>query len=171
MAQNTIPKLVKIKAKDGDIGNKRGTVRLGKQITAQMIEKQNYEEWTTDELRRGRRANPPGSSHFQGPDPKLVTKECAREFTKRIFTEAEAALRDGIPKAIEMLNAIIEGADTKDADRLKAIEMLLNRTMGREALNVNVAVDSPWLKVMAESIVAVPIEQQTGVIDVPSTEV
>lgn len=160
----TVPRLrSKYQAAPDDYGGGRALVRVGEGMTNVLIGKDDLSTWTDEELRRGRRMTKHGD--FRGRDPVIVAKAVHDELVKRTLSEAEELLRTNLNKALQVLVEIM-GDDNVDAkDRLRAIEMITSRAMGKEPQKVELEVEAPWQSAIAEAIVSMPdelVDQHAG---------
>ena len=90
--------------------------------------------------------------NMAGRPPKLSAAQqraIHAEWLRRIGKMYEG----GLEYAIRALIKIIQDPRTKDADRLKAIDMLAARAIGREPQTVNVNASSGWADALEAGIV------------------
>lgn len=99
--------------------------------------------------------------HMTGRPPRLSpaqTRAIHAEWLRRIGKLYEGGLTD----AIKALIKIIESPRTKDADRLRAIEMLASRAIGKEPQTVNVNAGSAWADSLEAGIVVEYTREDVG---------
>lgn len=139
-------------------GEEQAYVRLSPNTTKTLIE-DDFSDWDMEELVEGRRRDKNGG--FTGRKASVVPAALVREHHKRVFDEAHAKMREGMAEAVDMLMELVNGADVDDAVRLRAIELVMNRVLGRDVVSVDVSVQSaPWQGLMATSIVAFNDEER-----------
>ena len=134
---------------------KLGGARVGISASAAGViyDGDSMDSWTNDELQRGRKRSKDGT--FRGADPVVVPKALHDELVRRTMHKAHLLLRTNTWKAVGVL---IEVATDKEADaraRVRAAELILDRTMGRvpQFVDVEVSEMQPWQKLIASSIV------------------
>jgi hypothetical protein len=148
---------LKHKYRVGDYGEHRALVRCGKGTTDVLIGKDDLSEWDDEELRRGRKRDKNGG--WQGRDPVIVPKAVHDELVKRTLSKANKLLTENLEAAVELLTDIMRDPDVDPKDRIKAIDMVMNRAMGREPQRLEIDPgDKPWQLALAHSIVSMPAE-------------
>lgn len=110
-------------------GKERAVVRVGRGGTKVMTGQEDLSEWDDEELRQGRRRGKDGT--FVGRKPVIVPKAIHDELVKRTLSKAEALMRDNLIVAVEALTEIVKGEDVEEKDRLRAIDMIMTRVMGK----------------------------------------
>lgn len=162
------PRRLRQRVADGETldPNLRGIVRLGKVNTRILAGTEDLSLWSEEELIRGKRRDKNGG--WQGKVPEVVPLAVHQELTKRKLREAEETLRDNLVEAVKALVEIVKGKDVEDKDRLKAIDMVMNRVMGKEPIKIEVGVENPIDEDIADITV---IYDEDDVIDVDFTEV
>lgn len=148
----------KIKSERKQTGKKElgvtASVGLGVGTTAVLLGDDDPSDWDNEELLHGRRRDRNG--HFQGRDPNVIPREVHNELIRRSMRSADKSFRRMQSMALEQLQSIIEGVDVDDKDRLKAIELVLHRTLGKVPEKVDVAMaKAPWEDLLVDSIVDV----------------
>jgi len=136
------------KLRKGKDGRPRATITLGVHQTALLLGEEDLSTWDMEELRQGRRRDSKGN--FSGRPPKVIARPVYLELVRRILDEANLAILDLVMPAIVQLGAIIEGGaiDKEDSIRLKAIQEVLNRVLGRPEQKVAVSSEQrPYQKV------------------------
>jgi len=146
---------LKHKYRVGDYGNgHRALVRCGKGMTDVLIGKDDLSEWDDEELRRGRKRDKNGG--WQGRDPVVVAKAVHDELVKRTLSKANKLLTDNLEAAVELLTDLMRDPDVDPKDRIKAIDMVMNRAMGREPQKIEFKGEAKWEAAIAHSIVSLP---------------
>lgn len=90
--------------------------------------------------------------NMTGRPPKLTAAQqraIHAEWLRRIGKMYEG----GLEFAIQALIKIVQSPQTKDADRLKAIDMLAARAIGREPQTINVNASSQWPDALEAGII------------------
>jgi hypothetical protein len=150
--------------------DKRGKakVTLSKGTVDLLTGVDRVEDWDDEELRRGQKRAIDGT--FKGRPPALVPQKAHRELLKRRLAEAQQLLADSLPAAVETLKAIMESPFANDRDRIKAAELIIERTMGKaiERIEVGLTGDPPWMEALKAGIVDV---EEDDAIEAKSWEV
>lgn len=138
----------------------------------------DLDDWDDDELLRGQRKNKNGK--FANKPVRYVPTKVHQELVKRQMRLAKHHLNAHLMMASRMLIDIIRSPTTDDGDRLKAIAMLFDRTMGKAPEKVEVTSDAPWVLALQNMTVVGNDDQlpnpladsisNTDVIDVQSQE-
>lgn len=144
----------------------RALVRLGPRNTRILTGEDDLSSWDDDELMHGAKRDKNGG--WQGSRPTVVPIAIHRELTKRRMQKANDLLRENIVEAMEQLILIVKGKDTEDKDRLRAIEMMANRVMGKEPIRVEVTGETSTLD---EDLDFITTYDDDEFIDVEATEV
>lgn len=132
----------------------RALIRVSKNVADLLEDPTSLSEWDDEELRRGYRKDRHG--RWTGRPPKVVPTACHQELTRRLFKQAQQTFNTNLPKAIEVLMSIINNPNSDDHAKLKAITIVLERTLGKTADKVDISVqpDEPqWMKAMREATV------------------
>lgn len=131
----------------------------------------DLDEWDDDELYRGQRKNSRGT--FANKPLKYIPTSVHQELVKRQMRLAQHHLNAHLFKASQALVDIITSPGTEDSDRMRAISMLFDRTLGKAPEKVEVTSDAPWVLALRDMVV-VGNETQAGdqasVIDVDPQE-
>ncbi len=131
----------------------RGLVRLSENNTNILIGKEDLSSWDDDELIRGQRRNKNGK--FGGKPPKVVPKALHDELVKRAMSSAMQLLNTNLVAAVTELTKIAKSSVAEDKDKLKAIELIMNRVMGKAPDKIEFTGDTPnWMQSIMVSIVA-----------------
>lgn len=151
--KRTVAEVTRLRDEVGiDTDHMRVEVALGKSGSDVLMERDDPRDWDDEELLRGRRRDKNGN--FSGADPKVIPKAVYEEMQKRMLIDSRKKMTQMVETGLEKLKDILEGQDTADKDRLKAIQMLFDRTMGRTPEKVEVGpVRQPWEDLVVDSIV------------------
>jgi hypothetical protein len=101
-------------------------------------------DWSDEEVRRGRPANVDGT--FTGAWPKLSGKEHAvlkRELLTRGQHKIDAMYMD----VLEVLHDVALNGE-KDADRVKAADLLVQRAAGKVPERIEIKSSDPWQDIL-----------------------
>lgn len=104
-------------------------VTLGKMSTAIIRGEEDLSVWTDEELLRGQRRNKNGN--WSGGKPKVVPKAIHDEWVSRRMAEAHDLLRECTVDAVTVLRDVAMDNEADQAVRIKAAEMILDRTLGK----------------------------------------
>lgn len=169
------PKRLKERAEAGeDIDGSRAIVRMGPMNTRILTGQEDLSEWDEEELKKGQRKDKNG--RFQGRTPTIVPKALHDELVRRTLSKIEELMREAAFEAAEALVDIMRGAYTEDKedpkakDRLKAIDMILSRVMGKEPIRLQVSAMKSKFEEAFEAML-VPDDDDEPFIDVESWEV
>ncbi len=152
-----------------DVSEERAYVRLGKTNTQILVGTTDLAEWDDEELLRGQRKAADGT--FVGRPPKLVPKAIHDELVRRTMSSAAEKLRSNLVDATTALTEIATDAEAADADRLRAISMIMDRVMGKTPDRVEVSAEMPWLTAITEGIVSVDDDIFENIIETDGVEV
>jgi hypothetical protein len=112
-----------------------------------------------EELTRGVRKGKDG--RFRNA-PKVVPKAVHNELVTRRMSKAYDLLRESTYDAVRVLVEVAKDENADTAVRVKAAELILDRTLGKAPQHVTLDVNAPWQKLMAQAIV--------GSVDAPDGE-
>lgn len=143
-----------------DVSDKRAFMRLGRANTQILVGTEDLSLWDDEELQRGQRKGPRG--RFEGAPPKIVPKAIHDELVKRTLAKASETMRSNLVAATEALTAIATDLEADPAARLRAIQMIQDRVMGKAPDKVDVSVDMPWLDAITDGIVATDNDMEAG---------
>lgn len=118
---------------DGDGANKRWRMLLDGTLSVQDLD--------DDEVARMRTRGK--GKQFSGPAPRLPS-HLAQQFAQERVKRSMARLHAVLPKALAELERILDDPDAKDADKLKAITIGLERSLGKTPETVVVKTDDKW---------------------------
>lgn len=142
--KNSTPGAIKRQVRDGAKVTKRAMIRtqddqvvhLGKTQSLIATGQEDLTQWDDEELAMGRRRDSRGN--LSGRKPIYYTRPIFEELVRRTMSQAHELMRENTVVAIQMLVDIVKGGDVEDKDRLKAIDMILNRVLGKEPIKVEV---------------------------------
>lgn len=120
----------------------RAKIRVGVGTTQVLTGQDDLSTWDEEELRRGRRRGRNGK--FQGKDPVVVPKAVHDELVRRTLSEAQTLMRDNLVRAIEVLVEIVDSPQYEAKDRLKAIDMIVERVMGKPKEVIEISGTQKW---------------------------
>lgn len=145
----------KYQASPGDYGGHRALVRVGVNTTDILIGKEDLSLWDDEELRRGRKRDHNGG--WQGRDPVIVAKAVHDELVKRTLSKANELLTTNLEAALGILINIMNDDKVDAKERLRAVQMVMDRAMGKEPQKLELdAGEAPWQVAIASSIVSMP---------------
>lgn len=146
-------------------------VRLGVTNAAIFSGKEDLSVWDDEELRRGYRRDKNGG--WSGRKPKVVPMELYKELSQRQYDKAAELLRDSLVDAVSLFRELVLDPKVDPGIRLKAAQTIADRVLGRAPLTVDLQVEAPWMKIMADNIINIPDPKDdlAGVLDVNSEEV
>lgn len=116
-----------VKTKGIRPGRKDIVRRVAGRSAEAIVNPQSVKDWDMEELARGYRRNVNGN--FSGPKPKIVPQAVIDELHRRKFVEAIDLMKTMMPEALEVLRTIMNSAVAKDADRIKAAEIIIERIL------------------------------------------
>jgi hypothetical protein len=112
----------------------RDMIRIGPSAVELIENPESVLEWDDEELRRGQRRGPNGS--FKGSPPAVIPRAVYNELWRRTTAQAMELMRESLPEAVALLLALAKSPNTQDRDRIKAIEMIMDRVLGKVPENV-----------------------------------
>lgn len=147
-------KALKAKAEAGeDTTGDRALIRMGAGPTAILIGTENVSDWTDEELRRGQRMDKSGN--FRGRPMKVIPKVCYDELVRRTMNEATQKFTTNLVAAVEALVSIATSDVAEDKDRLRAIQMITDRAMGKAPDKLELTGHAKWEVALQAGIVSV----------------
>ena len=150
-----------------DVDGQRAFVRLSVGNTRMLLGADDVSEWDDEELQRGYRKDKNGN--FRGSPPTLIPRAIHQEITRRNMEKAMVIMRDSLPDAVQVLTEIATNPLVEARDRIKAIEIIMDRVMGKAADRVEVTQNAPpWAKALQGAIVSLKSER---VVETTATEV
>jgi hypothetical protein len=157
-------KRLKEKARRGRFSSTdRALVRVGHGTTKVLIGMDDLSEWDEEELTRGRRRDKNG--HFNGRDPVVIPKAVHDEVVKRTLKNAQSILRENLTAAVQMLTLLSTDPQVEPKDRLKAIEMIMTRVMGKEPVTVRVEGEAKWQVALQGAIMSMKTFEDVAIGD------
>src|SRR6266545_5716220 len=98
------------------------------------------EEWDDEELQRGRMRSSAGTFVGRSPHiPPEVYQQIRGELNRRKLLKAADIIRDSLEAGVRILRSIIDDPGARDADKLKAAELLMDRAWGKAMQPIVVA--------------------------------
>lgn len=134
-------------------GDERALIRLGASNTKILAGAEDLSEWSMEELQAGRRLDKNGG--HRGKDPVVIPKAIHDELTKRTLSNAQQMLRDNLENAVSTLTMIASDESVEPKDRLRAVNMILERVMGKTPEKVEFSGEAPWMIALQKGIVVV----------------
>ena len=131
----------------------RGLMRVSPTTRAILEGEEDLSVWSEEELIRGVRRGRDG--RFRKA-PLVIPKAVHDELVKRKMAKAYNLLRESTYDAVQVLVEVAKDAEADPAVRVKAAELILDRTLGKAPQHVAVDVtgDSPaWQQLVASAIV------------------
>lgn len=133
------------------------------------LKRTDVKDWDDEELQYGRRRDKNGN--LVGRPPSYIPKACHDELHRRMRSKAEYLMTKAIPEIIPELIKIAKADKPALPDQIRAINMLLDRTMGKPVEHVQMTVEEPWKDAIAIGIVGALEEESRGqTIDVDVVE-
>lgn len=129
----------------------RARIYLGKTNTDILVGDEDVSGWTEEELVAGRRQSKNGT--WSGRPPVVVPKQVHDELVKRTLNNAQEHMRQNLEGVVQVLTAIAMSDDVPAKDRLKAIQMVMDRVMGKVPDTINLKPDMPWVQAITDGIV------------------
>ena len=113
-------------------------VGIGKVNAAILSGEEDISLWSEEELIRGQRRDKNG--HWTGRPPKVVPKALHDELVARKMTAADDLLRESTYDAVAVLREVALDKEADPAIRIRASEMILDRTKGKPTANMQLQV-------------------------------
>jgi hypothetical protein len=85
-----------------------------------------------------------------------VPKAVHDELVTRTLEKANQILQENLEAGLEILVDIMKDDRVDAKDRLRAIEMIANRAMGKEPQRLEVKTEGKWQVALADAIVSMP---------------
>lgn len=124
-------------AENGPV-TERTMVRLGPTTAELMNDPDLILSWDDEELRRGYRRNKAGVFDERNA-PEVIPRAVYNELWRRTIATCNEMMRTAMPEAIAVLIELAKSDKVKDADRIKAIQMIMDRVLGKVPEKVLVA--------------------------------
>jgi hypothetical protein len=148
------PGAIRRKAEAGEAtGMERAVMRIGRSNTKVITGQDDLSDWTDEELRQGRRLSK--NETFVGRPPKMVPKVLHDELVRRTIAGANDLMRDNLEAAVMMLVKLAKSPAVEAKDRLRAINMIMERVMGKSPDKVEITGNAPWMVALQAGIVQV----------------
>lgn len=135
-------------------------IRISQRTAAMLDEGDNFDEWDDEELRRGQRKV---NGQFRGPPPAIVPRGAYNELVERTINQCMETMRQAMPAMVDVLITMAKDDGLKASDRIKIIEMMMDRVFGKpkERKDLRVTQGSePWRTALDVAIVS--DEEETG---------
>lgn len=117
----------------------------------------DVEDMDDEELARGYPRDRNGN--FGGRPPKVIPLTVHQRIQREFYKRMEDKLKTALPDALEALAGIATSTQHEDRDKLKAIDMILNRIMGKPIERVQVSSgEKPFEMTMGKMRRAKPAE-------------
>lgn len=129
--------------------NRRPRVRMHRSLAELMVHG-DLSDWDEEELRRGQRRDKNGG--FHGRPPAVVPKILHDELTRRTLSEAKEVMRKNLVAAAESLKDIAIDEDMPPGDRVKAIDLIMNRVMGKSPEKVEISAEKNPYEELLEDV-------------------
>jgi len=140
------------------VRGKRGGARVQISPAAAGIiyDGDSLDDWDDEELLRGQRRSKNGK--FHGRPPVVIPAALHKELTRRRYSRAHDILADSLVDGAQMLRAIVNDSSAEASDRIRAVELMFNRVLGkpRESVSLDLSAESDgpkWQQVVATAIV------------------
>lgn len=104
-------------------------VRISPSQSEVMEDPATLLDWDDEELRRGHRRGNDGK--FPARQPQVIPRAVYAELWRRTVNTANEKMRDSLPEAVEILMSLARDPRVRDADRIKAIGMIMDRVLGK----------------------------------------
>lgn len=148
-------------------GKNRTRIRLSETNT-KILETGDLSDWDDEELIRGQRKDRNG--RWTGRPPKMVPKLLHDELVRRTLERAQELMRSNLEAAVTVLTELALNPEVQPKDRLKAIEIVMDRVMGKAPERIELsATVKPWEQALAGGIVR-DLELEEGVVDAEIVE-
>lgn len=113
-------------------------------------------KWDDAELVRGRRRP------WKGPDPNVIPVQLVEELRKRMTGKAEAKMLGYVPAALRALEAFLSGEEKPTAAQIRAIELVLDRALGKTPDKVEVSQEAPWQTQMKALVMSLSANDESS---------
>jgi hypothetical protein len=94
-----------------------------------------------EEIARGMIRDDAGT--WAGNQKRVIPNKIAQAMVRELYKRAARMMQSVLPRSIEIAHEIMENGK-KDADRLRAVELFQDRTLGRVPQHVAVHTDAAW---------------------------
>lgn len=110
-------------------------------------------DWETEELVRGERRP------WRGKAPRVVPRECVDELRRRQHSKAEARMLQMVDRTLDVLEGMVDGEIKATMPRVRSVEIVLERTLGKTPERVEMQIEQPWQVGIREAISALTARQ------------
>ena len=131
------------------------------------LKQSDVKDWDDTELQYGRRRDKNG--HLTGRPPSFVPKACHAELMHRYHAKVEFMMTKALPEVIPELIDIAMGKKVAKGDQVRAMNMLIERAMGKVVEHVQMTVDQPWKDALGAALVGT-MDQAEEFIDVEDVD-
>lgn len=135
---------------------------MGKKPAVDPIN-EDFTQWEDHELKRGSK-----KGHTK-PAPGMIPRACHEELLRRQGTRAQMRMVEELENVTEEYIAIAKGEALVTSERLRAIEGIMNRVLGKAPDKVEISAEEPWMKAL-QQVVVVP-DEDDDVIDLGEDDV
>lgn len=140
-------------------------VRVGRTTVQIMKGGEDLSTWTDEELMRGARMK---TSRI----PNVIPMAIYVELINRVTSQVRHRFAAELTVAVEQHMRLIKRRDTPPAVKLKAIELLYDRVMGKTPDHVVLHdADAPWRKLVASAIVGEASQVEEAMAELQSSGV
>lgn len=133
---------------------RNGYIKLSPQSLNILENPHEVLEWDDEELRAGVRRRASGSL---GKPPTVIPRVLYDELIRRTIDECLETMRDAMPEMILALTRIATDQRFDAKDRIKAIELCMNRVLGPPTQSISVNEKdggmAPWQKAIEVAII------------------
>lgn len=140
-------------------------VGIGKTNAMILAGEADLSVWSDEELTRGQRRDRNGG--WSGRPPKVVPTALHRELTRRQMQKVQEHLRDNLLVAAEALTEMIQSPHVDDSTKVRAIQMIFDRVLGKAPEKIDVQV---FQSKMQEAFEVMLVPTEDDVIDAEIVE-
>lgn len=152
--QNQSPtKLRRAREAGVDVSQCSAMMRISKGSTRVLTGIDDPADWDDEEIERGRRRDINGN--WQGRSPEVIPAAVVNERIKRQQSDTHRRLNELLKISVDVLEAVLTGADVDAKERLAAVKMVMDRTLGKEVQKVEVIAPAKWEVALEASITSV----------------
>lgn len=130
----------------------RGKLEVNPRMADVIDNPDLLKEWDDEEIARGQKRDKNG--RFTGNPPAVLPRAILEEQNRRSVRKANDKLARSVEDGVKALAEIIAHSDD-DKARVKAIEIMMNRVMGKPEGTVNInhgLQDQPWMKALQAAL-------------------
>lgn len=145
------------------------TVKVGREVVKQLDGKEDFSQWTTEELLRGARMDVT-DLHLPHVIPIMAHQELARRVVSKAQHRFVAELEYAIGKHMEIIKAM--DPDEPTSVQWAAIKEIEDRVLGKATERHEVTMDAPFVEAFAAAIVGSmeQAEEADTIIDVEAVD-